>query len=485
MRSMIPASTPPLKIERSLSKQSDSPEISSITRKSSRVTEPQNYQQLNLDELISSYAENQDLEPKQKMNYKATSDIATSLPEPGEIVENVSPIETAFRQSKVREARVPNISGHIITHISQKSHSVKNTEGNTSSNEYTRGSSSASFLAFPVPFRGRTDRKDTAHPHEDRKPYPSEPQFEPREVVGEPHKRPDLYSNGRKDEEDFCRSEVRDEWNHNDAGKQNCDTTPPSLIQLLKHDEDLKDWLEITGYYKMDYRSKILNRRRAIAALEARRDELLAEVETEERIPAVALISPSMVAPPNSDKMEGAESWPIIETPKGGFRNEHIAPYKRHYSDFQGSHDEGDKGKMARIERRISRSNNSDHFDQRPRSSGSDPVRRPGPISRSNDHYDRCSSRPLYEDEARGHRRFSSRERDFSSGLRAYEGRTPERLERLDQRGSIYFRHRDSPEREERELPNLVRRPLVIRGSYKGRAYDPNFRSRGRGRKSR
>jgi YTH domain-containing protein 1 len=56
-----------------------------------------------------------------------------------------------------------------------------------------------------------------------------------------------------------------------------------SLAQLLPVDEDLREWLEITGYHNTEYRGRILNRRRAIVAIDAQKAKLLDEMEIDRR----------------------------------------------------------------------------------------------------------------------------------------------------------------------------------------------------------
>jgi hypothetical protein len=55
------------------------------------------------------------------------------------------------------------------------------------------------------------------------------------------------------------------------------EANPPTLDQVLPHNPDLREWLDITGYHITDYRDKVLSRRRKIAALDAQKAQLLAE----------------------------------------------------------------------------------------------------------------------------------------------------------------------------------------------------------------
>ncbi|KAE8451563.1 hypothetical protein EG329_003636 [Mollisiaceae sp. DMI_Dod_QoI] len=242
----------------------------------------------------------------------------------------------------------------------------------------------------------------------------------------------------------------------------------PTLIDLLPHDEDLREWLDITGYHNAPYRNKILNRRRAIAALDAQRDKLLAEMEAEERggVPAALAQQPvsSMLPPPIPNKLGArAESVPtpsIVES-----QRDRVVSNKRPYSELQDARENPIAEKIPRVEERnyaprVKEEN--DYEYRRPRSSGLDSGRRFSPARRDD------SDMPRQRFEGRGR----SRERDMSPGRRAYDSRPPARGRGYE---SDSFYDRDDP---------LDRgRSHESRGGYKGKSFDPNFRSgRGRGR---
>jgi len=143
-------------------------------------------------------------------------------------------------------------------------------------------------------------------------------------------------------------------------------------------------------------------------------------------------------------------------------QRDRVVSNKRPYSELQDEHEEAGFGKVPRTDDRGSRiiKEEDDDLDSRcPRSSAYDPSFRLG-------------DRRSYAD-GRGRGRGNSRERDASPGLRHSENR------QLARRGwesptDGYFDH-DEDSRDPR--------PFEIRGAYRGRAYDPNYRSRGgRGR---
>ncbi|OBT59794.1 hypothetical protein VE03_10738, partial [Pseudogymnoascus sp. 23342-1-I1] len=74
---------------------------------------------------------------------------------------------------------------------------------------------------------------------------------------------------------DYRESDHRDEERRRPEAKPEPKRTP-TLEALLPY---LREWLEITGYYNAPFRDKILSRRRAIAALDAQRMKLVAEME--------------------------------------------------------------------------------------------------------------------------------------------------------------------------------------------------------------
>jgi hypothetical protein len=323
--------------------------------------------------------------------------------------------------------------------------------------------------------RIRDDRRDEFDSRSDQR-YQPDYKIE-RKQYPEPDKR--TYPRRDAREEEYRRTEPiaelpREEYNRQ-AREQ--EQKPPTLNELLPHDEDLREWLDITGYHNASYRNKILNRRRAIAALDAQRDKLLAEMEAEERggLPAAVgsqTSASSMLPPPIPNKIGGRIEPPLTSAGISTVdtQRDRVVSNKRPYSDVQDPRDEPVRGKVARSDDRPygQRVKEEDELDyrrprikeeedidyRRPLSSGFEPARRPS-IDRRDDRYD-----------VRGR----SREREISPGRRAYESRTAARSRPYESDGSPY--------RDEIPLP----RPYEIRGGYRGRAYDPNYRGRGRGR---
>jgi hypothetical protein len=246
----------------------------------------------------------------------------------------------------------------------------------------------------------------------------------------------------------------------------------------LPHDEDLREWLDITGYHDAPKRNKILNRRRAIAALDAQRNKLLAEMEAEERGGLPAAIgsqasTSSMLPPPIPNKV--ADRIEATLTSVGNStvdtQRDRVVSNKRPYSDIQDPREEAIGGTVARIDgrpyghkgkeedeldyRRLRIKEEEDIDYRRPRASDLEPARRSS-TDRRDERYD-----------VRG----QSREREVSPGRPAHEIRAAARSRRP-------YESDGSPYRE--EIPVL--RPFQIRGGYRGRAFDPNYRGRGRGR---
>jgi hypothetical protein len=248
----------------------------------------------------------------------------------------------------------------------------------------------------------------------------------------------------------------------------------PTLAQILSHDDDLREWLDITGYHNAAYRDKILNRRRAIAALDAQREKLLAEMEAEERVPVAGNHTPTtaMLPPPIPNKV-GSRAEPTQKLDRGIAEPQRgqVVSNKRPYSDVQDTRVEDSGGKVARTDdrgHRVQIKEEEDIEPRGPRPSGFDPSRRS-----SIDHHDeRDSPRSRYND-GRGRGRASGREREISPGPRAYESRAPAR--RAYEPAADDYHDRD--ERQDR-----ASRPFEVHGTYRGRAYDPSYRGRGRGR---
>lgn len=317
----------------------------------------------------------------------------------------------------------------------------------------------------------RDDRREDFESRHDKRSFPPDPRNDRKQY--QELERPPLSRRESRDEE-YHRSEYILDHNRAEISRQTREEIsrpireikPPTLQELLPLDDDLREWLDITGYHNAPYRNKILNRRRAIAALDAQRDKLLAEMEAEERagIPSAIvgqIPTSSMLPPPPPNKAEPVSAAPTINVEPDAQRDRPISN-KRPYSEDQR---EGlNSGKMARLEDRMQapRVKEEEHYDfRRPRSRGNEMVHRP-----FDPRDDRDSPRGRYDG------RSWSRERDLSPGRRAYENRPSARTRPYDEAFS------DRDEFQERE-----KRPFEVRGGYRGRAFDPNYRAgRGRGR---
>jgi YTH domain-containing protein 1 len=297
-----------------------------------------------------------------------------------------------------------------------------------------------------------------------------------RECPGS-HKQPQRYHKFRDQIDDHRRPDIAGEQNREDSNRPTREARLPTLTQVLPHDRDLREWLEITGYNNAPYRDKILKRRRAIAELDAQRSRLVAEMEADELagIP-VGVVPPSsaIVGRPFPNTV-AVRAEPVQKAEPAGSEliYDLVVSNKRSYSDVQETHDDRGSEKLQRTGDRGSQETNI--TSSRPRSSGHDIPRR---LS-SDYHNSRDSSRPRY-DEARGRGRDSSRERGLSPDSMAYEQRRSARMCSHDWGLNEFHGRGDSWEPKD-----IERRPFVVRGRYRGRAFDPNYRGRGRGFRGR
>jgi YTH domain-containing protein 1 len=304
----------------------------------------------------------------------------------------------------------------------------------------------------------------------------------------EPEQRSYLRRDTRDVSEDHRKHEIKHDGIKEDVPSRKPEV--PTLAQLLLVDEDLKDWLDVTGYHNAEYRNKILNRRRAIAALDAQKAKLLEEMEIEERggVPTVTntqVSAAGMLPPPIPSKM-GALASSVKKTDDIPIRtdNERSSSttsnqdlgVKRTYTDYRGSQDGGDVEKVGRVEDSgrgmgIKIKSDSQAEDHRPYSSGPDSSRR---RSTSNDNKTfRRDERDSYdEDRGRDRGRAYGRQRDYSPPEEGYNRSPPTKVRK----------HEFSPSEERDDRTDWKNRPFVMRGNYRGRAYDPNYRGRGRGR---
>ncbi|RDL39607.1 uncharacterized protein BP5553_03947 [Venustampulla echinocandica] len=319
------------------------------------------------------------------------------------------------------------------------------------------------------PQRNHGDGREEPQSRPDRKPYPSDSRAEPKPYI-------------EMDMMPYRPRGPRDEEHGNPQSKRaskregpepiSRERTHTTLADILPQDDDLKEWLEITGYHNIPYRDKVLSRRRALANLDAQRKMILADIEAEERgglPPTSAIQTPAaMLPPPIPEKSRNsAEPMSMSMLTVPDVQPRRVFSNKRAYSNIEDTED-GGLAKVARIDDRVQeprvKEEESEHY--RPRSSGFSSSRRSSTDLRN----ERDSSRPGYDIDSSTYGRGRSRERDDSAGRRVYERRSSQHRPY----GSDDPRDRDE---------HRGRRPFVEVGRYKGRAFDPNYRGRaGRGR---
>lgn len=284
----------------------------------------------------------------------------------------------------------------------------------------------------PEPPRYREDRREEVDFRAERKSN-GDHKHE-KKLHQETGKNHHLRKFSREQNDDHRRPEVVKE----DA-KSARESKPPTLAQVLLHDADLKEWLELTQYHDLAHRNKVLKTARALKELEDQKAKLLAGIQDDQTLVKYNmgnLMTGTLMQPQNA---------PATTEPTD--LRDRVTSNKRNYSDVQDSQEVVNYGKVARLEDR-------DHEYRRRQSSVDyDSSRRPNG--------DR-GGRPQFIEEIRNHGRSRSNDREVSPGSRAYESRPPR-------------------ERSSDGGPG-GRRGFEIHGSYRGRAFDPHYRGRGRGR---
>lgn len=298
----------------------------------------------------------------------------------------------------------------------------------------------------------RPERRDSFESRPDRRPVQSEQRFERNHYL-EQDKR--SYSRRDSRDEDYRRAELKAEPKVEQKiepkvePKREEKARVPTLEQLLPHDNDVREWLEITGYHNVDYRSKILERRRKIAILDAQREQLIAEMAAEEG--GMRAPTQSMAPPPAPPKPEPS----VLAASAGGAQRDLPVANKRTYSEMEPRKDSGGPDKMPRLEDRAQRVKDDDLDGRRPNSRGGDTNQTFG--GRRDQRDDR------FDEDRRQGRRSQSRDLGDSPGRRAYESRPAARRADDDMRDYE-----------------------GTRNPYSGRGYDSNSpASRGRGRAGR
>ncbi|KAI9646922.1 hypothetical protein NHQ30_004922 [Ciborinia camelliae] len=268
----------------------------------------------------------------------------------------------------------------------------------------------------------RPERKSNAdHRHEKKSHQDADKKHHPRKF-------------SREQNDDYRRPEVAKE-----DPKPVRESKPSTLTQVLSHDVDLRDWLDLTLYHDTTHRTKVLKTARALKELETQKAQLLAGIQDNQSLVKYnmgSLMTGLIMQPQNAPA--ATESTDL---------RDRVTSNKRNYSEVQDPQEEANYGKSARLEDR-------DHeYRRRQISADYDSSRRANGDRGGRSHFE----------ESRNRGRSRSNDREVSPGLRAYENRPPAR-ERSYDAGSG------------------GRRAYEVHGSYRGKAFDPNYRGRGRGR---
>ncbi|RAL60214.1 hypothetical protein DID88_000834 [Monilinia fructigena] len=213
---------------------------------------------------------------------------------------------------------------------------------------------------------------------------------------------------------------------------------PPTLAQILQHDDDLREWLEITQYYDLTHRNKVLKTARALKELEDQKAKLLAGIQDDQSLVKYNMgsLTTGLIMQPQN----------VPATAEPTDLRDRVISNKRSHSEVHDSEEEANYGKAARHEDR-------DHEYRRRQSS----VDYDTSCRLNGDH----GGRSYFED-SRNRGRSRSNDREVSPVSRAYESR---------------------PGRERSyDAGPGGRRSYEIHGGYRGKAFDPNYRGRGRGR---
>jgi hypothetical protein len=114
-------------------------------------------------------------------------------------------------------------------------------------------------------------------------------------------------------------------------------------------DQDVREWLIVTGFHNVEYRTKVLERRRKLAALDEERRQLIEEIAIEERgAIAPTPIQASMMPPPTQNKIEMARTnGQILPSTTGPIQSN-----KRSHSDV-GDSPKQISVKVARTNERV------------------------------------------------------------------------------------------------------------------------------------
>ena len=175
-----------------------------------------------------------------------------------------------------------------------------------------------------------------------------------------------------------------------------------ALQELLHHDGDLRDWLEITNYFNIQHRNDLLQNRREIRKLDERKNTLVAKFEAKLR-------APTLLAPHSPDsKTIQAEVLVGPENRDSETPHNQTASKKRSHSEVEEAHHADAPTKTRCLGERVTRGYES----YRPKRDDPSHYRDRG----------RYPSRTRYHDTPP---RGRSRERDVSPNRRPHDRRFP------------------------------------------------------------
>lgn len=268
-----------------------------------------------------------------------------------------------------------------------------------------------------------------------------------------------------------------------------------TLGKTLAGNKDLRHWLDLTGWNNLDYRTRSLNRHRAIialdqqkaiimegvakiAALDKEKAKLLEEMLNEEGLSSGRIMQSSikdMLPPSTRAKISTTTSAAIprtaatekqaptsqhsreLDTPPGQFAVDESgdATKKRTFRDYESS---GGEKTFAKSVDGPDRSSRRKYEDENRRSNYS--LDSPSPMLKNYEDND------YYEDRGRGAGRGKSYERENSPGYKGYMGRPSAR----------YVPYASQEDYYKSKATKGSERSFVQVGNYKGKAFDPTYR---------
>ncbi|KAK6606929.1 hypothetical protein H4I95_04578 [Botrytis cinerea] len=188
----------------------------------------------------------------------------------------------------------------------------------------------------PEPPRFRDERREEGDYRPERNPA-TDHRYEKRSHQDtDKNHHPRRFS--RDNNDDYRRPETAKE----DA-KSSRESRPPTLAQVLPHDTDLREWLDMTQYHDVVHRNKFLKTARALKELEEQKAKLLAGIQDGQSLVNfnVGTLMNSLIQPQNTPAV--TESTDL---------HDRLTSNKRNYSEVQDSQGEANHGKVARLEDR-------------------------------------------------------------------------------------------------------------------------------------